>query len=30
MDIGVMGEEKRIVADDFASIRLSFLLFQTA
>ncbi len=28
--IGVMGEERRIVADDSASIRLFFLLFQTA
>ena len=29
MDIGVMGEERRIVADDSDSIRL-FLSFQTA
>ena len=30
MDISVVGEERRIVADDSASIRLFFLLFQTA
>ena len=28
MDIGVMGEERRIVADDSASIRLSFCFFR--
>lgn len=30
MDISVVGEERRIVADDSASIRLFFLFFQTA
>lgn len=30
MDIGVMSEERRIVADDSDSIRLFFCFYQTA